>query len=45
MHLQERIDRLNDPVTIKFERDGLIQTYKKRVAELEDLCLQVEARR
>lgn len=30
-YLQDKINKLSDPVTIKYEKDGLVQTYKKRV--------------
>lgn len=31
-----------DPVALKFERDGLVATYKKRVADVESYACDLE---
>jgi SMC interacting uncharacterized protein involved in chromosome segregation len=41
-YLQEKINRLNDPVTIKFEKDGLLLSYKKRLSEIEVYAKKLE---
>ena len=41
-YLQEKIDRLSDPITVKFEKDGLINTYKKRIGEIEEYVKKLE---
>ena len=41
-YMQEKIDKLNDPISLKFERDGLVQTYKKRLSELDEYVKKLE---
>ena len=33
--LRDRVTKLQDPITLRFERDALIQTCQKRIKELE----------
>ena len=35
-YMQDKIDKLSDPVVVKYERDGLVQTYKKRISDMEE---------
>eukprot|EP00347_Sterkiella_histriomuscorum_P000816 403374405 len=42
-YMQDKIDKLSDPVTLKFEKDGLVSTYKKRVQEMEEYIKQIES--
>ena len=35
-YMQDKVDKLSDPIVIKFEKDGLVSTYKKRIQELEE---------
>ena len=41
-YLQQKIDRMSDPIALKYEKDGLVQTYKKRIEEVEDYVKQLE---
>lgn len=43
-YLQGKIDRLSEPVAIKYEKDGLVQTYKKRNKELEEYIKVLEGK-
>ncbi|CDW90000.1 UNKNOWN [Stylonychia lemnae] len=43
-YLQDKINKLNDPITVKYEKDGLVQTYKKRVAEMEEYIQLLETK-
>ena len=40
--MQDKVERLSDPVVVRFERDGLVQTCKKRIGELEDYIQKLE---
>ena len=33
--LKEKIEKLSDPVIMRFERDALVQTHQMRIKELE----------
>lgn len=40
--MQEKIERLNDPIAVKYEKDGLVQTYKKRLEGVEEYVTSLE---
>lgn len=40
--LSEQIKRFNDPVVVRFERDALVETHKKRIKELEAYVKNLE---
>jgi predicted RNase H-like nuclease (RuvC/YqgF family) len=41
-NLEDQIKRLHDPVVVRFERDALVETYKKRITELEVIVKSYE---
>lgn len=43
LFMQSKLEKLSDPVTLKFERDALVSTYKKRLGELEDYIQTLES--
>ena len=40
--MQDTISRQNDPIVQRFEKDGLIQTYQKRISDLEAYIKNLE---
>ncbi len=42
--MQSKIAKLSDPIALKFERDGLVATYKKRLTEMETYVNQLESK-